>query len=169
MPAFSYQRGKVQLQSEESTTAKNLPKLGIPNFDLYHCSTEDQRATNPTLTIQELPEKHHFSWTQLILQRLQWTAKSHRKMEAYLGKSGKRSWVFSNDGLPRHIHRQPLSLTTDVSHLCLDLDTLQMIISVTVRSALTEKPNKQQTHRLETSWETSHGQLNMAHNSTFFL
>lgn len=71
--------------------------------------------------------------------------------------------------LPRCIHRQSLSLTTDVSHLCLDLDALQMIISVTVRSALTEEHKEQPTPRLESSWETSHGQFNTAHYSTFFL
>lgn len=59
MPAFSYQRGKEELQCEESTTAENLPNLGIPNFDLHCCSTADQRVT--ILTTHELPEKHHFS------------------------------------------------------------------------------------------------------------
>lgn len=78
-------------------------------------------------------------------------------MEACLEKSGKSSWVFSNDGLPRWIHRQSLSLTTDVSQFCLNLDALQMIISVTARFALTEEQNKQQMPRLATSWETSHG------------
>lgn len=169
MPVFSYQRNKEQLLCEESTTAENLPNSGIPNFDLHHCSRADQRATNPTLTTHELPETYLFSWAQVILQRQQGTVKSHRGTEACSEKSGKRSWVFSNDGLPRCIHRQSLSLTTDGSHLCLDLDALQMIISVTARAALTEEHNKQQMPRLETSWETSHGQLNTAHYSTFFL
>lgn len=78
-------------------------------------------------------------------------------MEACLEKSGKRSCVFSNDGLPRCIHRQSLSLTTDVSHLCLHLDALQMIISVTVRPALTEEHREQQTP----SWRAA-GRLLMA-------
>lgn len=166
MPVFSYQRGKEQLLCEESTTAENLPKLGIPDFDLHHCSTADERATNPTLTRHELSETYLFSWTQVILQRVQQTVNSHRGTETCLEKSGKRAWVFSNDGLPRCIHRQSLSLTTDVSYLCLDLDALQMIISETARSALTEEHNKQQMPRLATSWETSHGQFNMAHYST---
>lgn len=61
MPVFSYPRGKEQLLYEESTTAENLLKLGIPDFDLHHCSTADQRATNPTLTTHELPETYLFS------------------------------------------------------------------------------------------------------------